>query len=263
MEYKVQSTTAKSKCHQTNEDSCFICDDYILVADGMGGECNGDIASRIAVETIAETLSRNLTTATSDSALKDLSSTAIFRADAKIMDYIDRNPASFGMGTTVLLAIRKEDKLYISWCGDSHCYVFSHGALKSVTKDHSYVQELIDSKQITEKESYTHPDNNLITRYVGGGSETCIPDFCCHEISNSDIIVLCSDGLSGYCQLKDIENIITANSDLAKLPSQLLNLAVQHGSDDDITIVVLYPEIYGPAKHNASILGWLKKVVHI
>ncbi len=105
--------------------------------------------------------------------------------------------------------------------------------------------------------------NAYITRYVGGGIELCIPDFCCYEISDSDIIILCSDGLSGYCQLKDIENMIAINSDLTKLPSQLLNLAVLHGSDDDITVVVLYSDVCNSVKSDNSIFKWLKKVMHI
>ncbi len=229
----------------------------------MGGECNGDIASRIAVDTIAEILSRTLISSASDSDIKELATDAILSADSKILDYVDNNPDSFGMGTTVLVAIRKRGKLYVSWCGDSHCYAFSDGHLKSITKDHSYVQKLIDSRQITEEESYTHPNNNLITRYVGGGIELCIPDFCCYEISDSDIIILCSDGLSGYCQLKDIENMIAINSDLTKLPSQLLNLAVLHGSDDDITVVVLYSDVCNSVKSGNSIFKWLKEVMHI
>lgn len=263
MEYTVQSATLKSKHHQNNEDSYSICDDYIIIADGMGGECKGDIASRIAVDTIEEVLSNFPISSSSDLQIKELSVNAILSADSKIMDYIDNNPDSFGMGTTVLLGIRKRDMLYISWCGDSHCYAFCNGHLKSITKDHSYVQELIDLRQITEKESYTHPDNNLITRYVGGGRETCVPDLCCHEISDSDIIILCSDGLSGYCQLNAIENAIAINRDLTKLPSQLLNLAVQHGSDDDITIVVLYPDTFNSSKSSKSIFRWLKNVIHM
>ncbi len=164
MEYTVHSTTSKSRLHKNNEDSYFICDDYIIIADGMGGECNGDIASRIAVDTIAEILSRTLISSASDSDIKELATDAILSADSKILDYVDNNPDSFGMGTTVLVAIRKRGKLYVSWCGDSHCYAFSDGHLKSITKDHSYVQKLIDSRQITEEESYTHPNNNLITR---------------------------------------------------------------------------------------------------
>lgn len=263
MEYSVHSYTTKSKLHKNNEDNHFICDDYLIIADGMGGECDGDIASRIAVESIVSILSKDITKVSSDSDIKDISNKAIYKADSNISEYIDGHPDSFGMGTTVLLAIRKNDSLYISWCGDSHCYFYKNGKLNSITKDHSYVQDLIDSGIISIEESYAHPDNNLITRYVGGGKDTCIPDFCSHKISGSEIVILCSDGLSGYCQTKDIENMIAINRDLAKLPLELLNFATQQGSDDDITIVVLYPNTYSLVKKGNKIFKWLKNVMHV
>jgi len=263
MEYSIRSCTKKGRLHTNNEDSHFICDDYIIVADGMGGESDGDIASSIAVESIVSILSEDIAKVSSESDIKDISNKAICKADSDISEYIDEHPDSYGMGTTVLLAVRKDDILYISWCGDSHCYSYKNGKLNSITKDHSYVQDLIDSGIISIEESYAHPDNNLITRYVGGGKDTCIPDFCSHRISGSEIVILCSDGLSGYCQMKDVENMIAMNRDLAKLPSELLNLATRQGSDDDITIVVFYPNTYSLVKKDNKFFRWLEKVMRV
>lgn len=262
MEYKVLSYTAKSNLHKTNEDNHFICDDYIIVADGMGGESDGDIASRIAVDSIVSVLSNNIAGISSDSDIKDISNRAIYSADSKISEYIDEHPDSFGMGTTVLLAIRKDNMLYISWCGDSHCYAYKDGVIKSITKDHSYVQQLIDSGHITVEESFTHPNNNLITRFVGGGEGTCIPEFCTYKVLDPEIIIFCSDGLSGYCKQNDIAKEIKYNPDIDNLPEQLSDLAVRQGSDDDITIVALVSKAYIPHRAPDSIFGWLKKLVH-
>ncbi len=260
MEYSVHSYTTKSKLHTNNEDSHIICDDYIIVADGMGGESDGDIASHIAVESIVSVLSRELLDNSSDSYIKELSTKAIYDTDIKISEYIDAHPDSFGMGTTVLLAIRKCDKIYISWCGDSHCYVYKDGKISSLTKDHSYVQQLIDTGHITVEDSFTHPNNNLITRFVGGGTETCIPDFCIHQISTSEIIIFCSDGLSGYCMQHDIAKEIKQVKVLEELPKRLTDLAIRHGSDDDITVVTLIPKSY--TNTNTSKFRWLKRLVH-
>lgn len=262
MKYQVHFITSKSKLHNNNEDYFISGDDYTIVADGMGGECDGDIASKLAVETINDILSVDLSKASNEPQLKALLNKAIGCADSRIREYIDENPNSFGMGTTVLLTVRRGNRFFISWCGDSHCYSYNNGHLSSLTKDHSYVQNLIDAGEITIEESYSHPDNNLITCYVGGGKDTCSPDFKIHQLSDSEIIILCSDGLSGYCQLKDIEDVISYNKDLSQLPEQLKELAVIHGSDDDITIVVLSPETCSSRHSEGSILGWIKKVLH-
>lgn len=261
MEYQIYSLTTKSTLHDNNEDNYSIGDGYVVVADGMGGECDGDIASRIAVDAITDALSGKIPGSASESYIKTLAFAAIGNADAGISGYIDNNPDSFGMGTTVLLSIIKDNRLYISWCGDSHCYCYSKGHVRSITRDHSYVQELVDAGEITEDESFSHPDNYLVTRYVGGGGETCRPDFKVFEVSDNDLIIMCSDGLSGYCRLDDIAETVSSVEDLSELPGKLTNLAVSHGSDDDITIVVLVPESYMPGKPSDTFFGWLKKAI--
>lgn len=263
MEYTVLSYSTKSRLHTNNEDAHFICDNYVIIADGMGGESDGDIASRIAVETIVDALSHNLLDVSTDFEIKALSAKAICESDAKISEYVDKHPDSFGMGTTVLLAVVKEDKLHISWCGDSHGYVYRGGVVRSLTKDHSYIQELIDSGKISVEESFSHPDNNLITRYVGGGVETCSPDFCIHTISDSEIIVFCSDGLSGYCKHNDIAQEINQAESLDELPRNLSDLAVRYGSEDDITVIILIPTAYTSSQSIKSKFGWLKRLFHL
>lgn len=262
MEYSVYSYTTKSKLHKNNEDSHFTCDDYIIVADGMGGECDGDIASRLAVESIDSILSQNISNISTETDIKEVSARAVYTADSKISDYIEENPDSFGMGTTTLLAIRKNNVLFISWCGDSHCFVYKGEKVTSITKDHSYVQQLIDSGHLTVEESFTHPNNNLITRFVGGGKETCIPDFCTYKVSDSELIIFCSDGLSGYCNAEDICKIIRNNQNIKELPKQLSDLAISHGSNDDITIIILVPKTYVTTGNINSFWGWFKKMVN-
>lgn len=259
MEYTTHSISCNSNLHAKNEDSFLCSDNYIIIADGMGGESDGDIASQIAVDSMISVITPKIECTSVESEIKKLSTEAILYADSKIAEYIDKNPDSFGMGTTVLLAIRKNNLLYISWCGDSHCYVYKDRKVSSITKDHSYVQQLIDSGHITVEESFNHPNNNLITRFVGGGSETCIPDFCTHPISESEMIIFCSDGLSGYCKTEDICKTIQKNKNLQDLPQQLSELAISHGSDDDITIIVLTPKSYVNTGRSFSLFEWLRK----
>lgn len=260
MEYSVSVAALKGKCHKSNEDAYFIGGDYLIIADGMGGECNGDIASGIAVKTISEVFEESLADADTGEDVRSLSFEAIRQADSKISEYINRNPESDGMGTTVIIAVRKDDRLYVSWCGDSRCYAYNNGSLRSITKDHSYVQELIDAGEISEEQSFSHPDNNLITRYVGGGPGSCVPDFLFYDMSGSDIFVFCSDGLSGYCNNDAISELMAYNTRPDKLSDQLLDLALRHGSDDDITILALYPDAHD-SRH--PFLGWLKRMIKL
>lgn len=263
MEYSVYSYTTKGKLHPNNEDSHFICDDYIIVADGIGGESHGDIASRLAVESLVSVLSPNISRVSYEREIKNLLSQAVYKADSQILDYINDNPDSFGMGTTTLVAIRKNDDIFISWCGDSHCYSYKDGKVSSITKDHSYVQQLIDSGQLTIEDSFNHPNNNLITRFVGGGKETCVPDFCRYHVSDSELIIFCSDGLSGYCKVGDIGKAIRNNRNMQDLPKKLTDLAISHGSDDDITIIILVPKTFSTVKTSIPLFGWIKKLLHI
>ena len=258
MSFVIQSTTNKSPHHNLNEDSHFIGDNLIIVADGMGGESSGDIASKIAVETVSELLKRPLSDVISDNEARELLFSSISQADKAISDYIEKHPASAGMGTTILIAIIRENNMYMAWCGDSHCFLFREGYVMSRTKDHSYVQELIDADRITVEESFTHPDNNLITRYVGGGEGTCVPDYTSCQINVGDIFIFCSDGLSGYCRHEDIRKCISSNINTQNLPVCLMKLAKSHGSDDDITIVTL-TDNEQKGKHSSSFWNWLKQ----
>lgn len=253
----ISRVSVKSPFHENNEDACFVSDSLIIVADGMGGESSGDIASRIAVESIASSLKRIETDTLTSDEVRNLMFAAISHADKEISDYITAHPDSFGMGTTVLAAMIRDGHIYIAWCGDSRCFLYTDGHLKSLTKDHSYVQELIDRDELSVEESFTHPDSNLITRYVGGGEDTCLPEFTTHATKEGDTYIFCSDGLSGYCPSGDIENCIRANSRAQDLPSELLSVATGHGSDDDITIVTATSGA-PRSRRRHTLFGWLR-----
>lgn len=257
MAFIIDYVTAKSSHHDKNEDS-FICSDkYIIVADGMGGEVCGDIASKIAVSTISSILDCRLDGFHTEDAIRELSYYAISMADLEIAKYIASNPGTDGMGTTVLLLIHIDLNIYVAWCGDSRCYYYTPSKrLNSLTVDHSYVQQLIDDGKISVEESFSHPDNNIITRYVGGGKAFCVPDFESILYADGSVIVLCSDGLSGYCRIRDIEKEIDKGS-YGDLSKRLLDLAIKKGSNDDITIVTLFKEL---DPFRSKVREWLKSI---
>ena len=259
MDYSVFSATRKSPHHQKNEDSLFIGDDILIVADGMGGESDGDIASKIAVDTIEAYFKENRPSSLSAGQMKEAMFATIHQADANILQYTLEHPASAGMGTTVLLLIAQGNELFIAWCGDSRCYLHDGKHISSISKDHSYVQELIDAKESSVEDSYSHPDNNLITRYVGGGDEYCVPEFTTYTMRESDMIVMCSDGVAGYCRDAEVEACIEADSDYVTLPERLLDTALVHGSDDDITVIVMSRR---QTEAHHSIFSWFKHRNH-
>lgn len=253
MEFITKSISQKGYFHEVNEDSYVVNDDYIVIADGMGGESCGEIASRLATSTISTMLNLYLPEVSSEMDIKNLTIQAFKEADSEIIKYVGDNPDSFGMGTTVVLIIMKEQRGYVAWCGDSRCYTYSKHKLQSITKDHSYVQQLIDKNEISVEDSFSHPDNNIITKFVGGGDNICIPEFVSFNLNYINAILLCSDGLSGYCKDSELEYEMSL-SKTEDLPSRLLKLAVKNGSDDDITIVTMVSR-----KRKTSVWNWFDR----
>lgn len=256
MYFSVYSSVRQSAFHQRNEDAFYVGDNFAVVADGMGGEACGDVASAIAVESIRNFLSGHELAGMTALAAEELMFGAISHADSQIRDYIAAHPGSAGMGTTLLLAVCDTENLHVAWCGDSRCFLFNGGRLASLTKDHSLVQELMDDGLITAEESFTHPDNNVITRYVGGGKDACRPEFVTRAISDGDIYILCSDGLAGYCRPEEIRNRISSNTHRRNLSAELIALALEDGSQDDITVLTIIPHT-SPSSRRLSLLGWL------
>lgn len=251
------AVSVRGRGHERNEDFHVACDDFVIVADGMGGERDGNVAARMAVDHIARRLSELDFSALDLDGARSHALSAINEVDRAIEAYMDSHPMSMGMGTTILLLMFCGDEACIAWCGDSRCYLYdSRGALRSLTKDHSYVQELIDDGELTLEDSFSHPDSNIITRYVGGGEQMCVPEFTSCRLSESDILLLCSDGISGYSRDEDIRDCVAAVEDLSRLPRELTELALRHGSEDDITIVVCGGATGHPKR------GWLSRMLH-
>ena len=162
------------------------------------------------------------------------------KADEAINRKAWEDPDTVGMGTTIVICWIVGKKAHIAWCGDSRCYLFNpQKGLKSLTKDHSYVQELVDQGEISEQEAFNHPDSNIITRGLGDINSQSTPDIISHPLEANDVLLLCSDGLSGYCKDNDIEHILQDNYlDIDCCNDQLLQLALQAGGHDNICLVL-------------------------
>ena len=261
MKIKIAAIADTGRERTNNEDSFIICpdlskqvwtlnetpsyiqlDEYgaiLVVADGMGGTNAGEVASSIAVESIRESFSRDkIELVISNNTIEDFLRNCIIKADELINKRIANDPETAGMGTTIVVCWVLGGIAYIAWCGDSRCYVYNaFKGLKLLSKDHSLVQELIDKGEITEKEAFTHPDNNVITRGLGDINSQSYPDIVKYSINPNDIILLCSDGLCGYSTNKEIEHVLDVNCiDVMKCRDELLKLALDAGGYDNICI---------------------------
>ena len=214
-----------------------------IVADGMGGANAGEIASTIAVETIKRELSQSILLSSIDSEDKVRSCLLEFikKANNAILKHIETDPETIGMGTTIVILWILHNKAFIAWCGDSRCYVFNPKyGLKCLTKDHSYVQELIDRGEMSVKESYKSPDNCIITRCIGDRDVSAEPEIVVYNIQRHDQFLLCSDGLSAYCSDNVIEHVYyNKYLNITDCCNALIELANKAGGRDNITVLCI------------------------
>jgi PPM family protein phosphatase len=213
---------------------------FYLVADGMGGVSAGEVASALIVESFKKFFVVE----------KDFSDHAgllrrVFRlANNAVFDYAAEHPENKGMGSTGV-AIHFDDRhAYIGNIGDSRCYRMRSGKLELLTRDHSLIQELIESGQIPEEQRNTHPQRNIITRTIGVEEEV-EADVEQHELQEGDLFLLCSDGLCGHVDHEKIEARVQAygpgedGTSLAQVASDLIDLANDEGSPDNISAILV------------------------
>lgn len=213
-----------------NEDSISASPalELYLVADGMGGQAGGDVASRIAVETIERCVSNG-----------DPLSEAIVQADNAIVTAAATGKGRPNMGTTIV-ALQIEGDLYrIAWVGDSRAYLINRG-IQRLSRDHSLVQELLDRGTINENEARRHPRRNVITRALGSihGDRDRV-DEGMGNIQVGDIFLLCTDGLYGLVSDTDIEQAVRGHEESQVAADMLIQLALDAGGTDNISVIVV------------------------
>ena len=218
------------RVRKDNQDSGYAGEHLLVIADGVGGAARGDIASSTAVQIL-----RRLDDTPSDDLLEALAG-AIHRAHDRIAELVEEDPELEGTSTTVTVALFDGNRIGVGHVGDSRGYLLRDGELSQLTKDHTFVQSLIDEGRITEEEARTHPHRNLILRAVDGVHETD-PDLFLLELAPGDRILLCSDGASGVLDNDRLADILgTGTVDYAVV--ELVRASLDAGSTDNITCVV-------------------------
>ena len=216
-----------------NEDSGYAGPRLLVVADGMGGHAAGEVASAVTVETLA--VLDGPGPAPHDEASRSLAD-AIVRANSRIRDLVETDPRRAGMGTTVTALLWTGAGFSLAHIGDSRAYLLRDGRLSQLTRDHTYVQALIDEGRITESQRETHPARSLLLQALGGDDP--VPDLADVGAEPGDRLMLCSDGLSGVVAADDLRVVLTDEHSAQVAADRLVALARAAGGPDNITCVL-------------------------
>ena len=234
------SASEKGPVREQNEDFCdarmigsCLC---MAVADGLGGEASGEIASRIAVETLMEELSDNPDVLKNDDVISDHLAAAFNKANVAILKYGTKHPESRGLCTTLTCAVLNDRKLYISHIGDTRAYLCHAREIQKLTIDHNKAAELLTKGKINESEAKVHPGRNVLLKVLGE-NVYLKPDFFSYNLSYGDIVMLCSDGLYSFIGKDDFIAALNLRKDLQKVCDSLVDASLKGGSSDNTTIV--------------------------
>lgn len=230
------------KSRQLNQDYYYIPSPeeeiklYIL-ADGMGGYKGGEIASSLATESVRQYIHNNFseTEKQKDGILK-LIKDAIIYANMVVYEKSKEIKELEGMGTTLEVCLIYNRKAYIGHIGDSRIYRIRKGVMRRLTKDHSYVQQLVEDGKITREEANDHPKKNMLIKALGC-TPYVEPDIRARNIEKEDILVICSDGLTNMVKEEEIHKIIEENPKTAA--ENLVKKANEFGGYDNITVVII------------------------
>ena len=239
---KIVGKTDIGRVRDTNQDAFKILAlgqgaGLALVCDGMGGASGGDTASSLAKQAITGTIQRRYQDDMGPEAVKIMIREAVMDANREIYEAAQENPALQGMGTTIVLVLVYQNHIYAAHVGDSRLYCYRGGALEQLTKDHSFIQDLLDRGEISADEARSHPSKNVITRAVGVQWDVEL-ELHVFEIHSGDRLLLCTDGLSNACRDEEICAVLSARPG-EEAVEELIRRANQSGGHDNITVVIV------------------------
>lgn len=218
------------RVRKKNDDSGYAGPHLIVVADGMGGAPAGDLASAVAIQTI-----KRLDVPPPDDLLQALAGTILI-ANERLAEIIEEDPAVDGLGTTITAALFDGTRIGVAHLGDSRGYLWRDGSLQRITRDHSWVQSLIDEGRITEEQAKTHSHRSLLLKVLDGRHDN-EPDLATYDLLAGDRILMCSDGLSGVVPEERIARVLSKGSPQS-VAAELTTLALESGSTDNVTVLV-------------------------
>ncbi len=214
--------------HQINADTCIA-----VVCDGMGGARGGQQASTTAIAAVKDYIENHKIPDNE----KKMFDKIVKVSNQCVFEKSNEDETLAGMGTTMVLALIKDGSAYFANIGDSRAYHITNGSIQQVTKDHSAVQELVDSGHLTERQAKIHPNKNIITRAIGIEKEITY-DYFKVDIHTNDIILLCTDGLSNNVDENEIQ-FEASGGEFETLSTRLIDLANNRGGTDNITVAAI------------------------
>ncbi len=206
-----------------------------VVCDGMGGAKAGNVASRMGVERFAEYLCPGLETVEQAELSAPL---AVREANRAIYDLAFAIPEYAGMGTTLVAAVTDGRETRIVNIGDSRCYLVRNKVIRQITKDHSLVQDLVDRGEIDRADAWLHPQRNYITRALGTDASV-LCDIFREELEPGDVLLLCTDGLSGIVNPQELLFEIAYGGELETAAKRMMDIALERGAPDNVTLILL------------------------
>jgi Serine/threonine protein phosphatase len=233
--------TDKGMKRSNNEDACFVMnrDRVFIVADGVGGNNSGEIASRTAVNEIARYVEEHsLKELTTDNEIIAYFDQCLKEVNYKILEMAQRFEENRGMATTVVAAYIFDSRLYVMNVGDSRAYLLRDDELTQLTEDHTYVNTLLKAGLISESEAENHENRNMITRAVGA-DYTIKADYFIIPLIENDIILICTDGLYGDVNNDELIDTLREQKTMTDICNDLIELANRNGGNDNITMVCL------------------------
>lgn len=224
------SRTEVGHVREHNEDSLVVTPPLFAVADGMGGHEAGEVASEVAINTLAE-----LAPASPDG---DALARAVVAANLEVIKAPGKGIGREGMGTTLTAAVLEGERLVIAQVGDSRAYLLHQGRLQQLTRDHSLMADMIEAGQLTEAEARVHPNRSVITRAIGSDPHMQ-PDIYELNVETGDRILLCSDGVTTMLEDPQIARIMGSSETAQECADNLVAAALDAGGYDNATAVVM------------------------
>jgi protein phosphatase len=237
----------RGRTRSVNEDYYLVDPDgsFFVVADGMGGHGNGEVASRVAVQAMAKHLGDKAPTArpwSTSAARTDRNRarllTAVRVANREVLAEVEKDGALAGMGATLVALLLDGESALIAHVGDSRAYRLRDGELEKLTEDHTWVHEQVSAGLLSEDEARLHPFRSVVTRAVGG-AENVEVDVDRVDLQPGDLVLLCSDGLNAVLSDEEIAQHMARQLSLEELSLQLVESANEGGGPDNITVVLL------------------------
>ena len=233
------SMTEIGMCRKMNQDYFYASEmpvgnlpNLFLVADGMGGHNAGEYASMHSIDTIVKTAEMSLYTGP-----EEILENAIRKANQKLIAKAVEDTSMWGMGTTVVAAVISDNRLYTANVGDSRLYLIRDHMIQ-ITRDHSFVEEMVRRGEIDREAARNHPDKNIITRAIGA-RDTIEIDFFHEELKSGDIVLMCSDGLTNMLEDEEIKSILQGEGAMEEKVNRLIGAANENGGKDNITVILV------------------------